>query len=312
MNSSPLDNSTNLRGDEPWMRKTTPRRRCARKTPCWALGTALAFVLRRNDGSQSSGPRCIDWLGTRILLNWFARNGFSWSDQTRRKTWPCRPFPGGTVSVQARVDSVDVIDRGQSTMSTRSRKRSERIETGYRVFNDATEALRQKYGRAKNRRFRLTKCPVCHRDIRNDELPDHRVRCKTIGDGGPPTSYYIQFPRNGAAASESSKGKKSSSRGKKRQKSWKCYLCGVTVPDTKRRSHMNRAHEYCACKICGASVRRQNLKEHLARVHSVEKTSGPNSAGIKKGSEKLASEPDLPNGVKAAIRKKPSLQELFS
>jgi hypothetical protein len=75
---------------------------------------------------------------------------------------------------------------------------------------------------------------------------------------------------------------------------------------------MTRAHEYCACKICGASVRRQNLKEHLARVHSVEKTSGPNSAGIKKGSEKLASEPDLPNGVKAAIRKKPSLQELFS
>jgi hypothetical protein len=56
----------------------------------------------------------------------------------------------------------------------------EDLETGDRVHNDISEAIRWKYRLAHVRGRLLTKCPSCHGDFPDDEYAEHRKHCSGL------------------------------------------------------------------------------------------------------------------------------------
>src|SRR5687767_9458529 len=71
----------------------------------------------------------------------------------------------------------------------------EHLETGDRVFNDQTEAIRSKYQRNHIRGHLLTKCGTCHGDFTEEDFRVHRLNCPSVTASKPkppiPTSSPI-------------------------------------------------------------------------------------------------------------------------
>lgn len=53
-----------------------------------------------------------------------------------------------------------------------------KIENGYRVFDDQTEAIRWKHKLARPPGRMLTKCPFCNEGFMSKDIAEHRVTCK--------------------------------------------------------------------------------------------------------------------------------------
>ena len=196
-------------------------------------------------------------------------------------------------------------------MSTRSQKKGEKLETGYRVFNDVTEAIRWKYRLTRSGRLRLTKCPFCHGNISAKEEAEHRAQCQGANSQAPtrlsPVLRLLTSRRPRQSTEPKPNPKTKATKKKKDLKTWRCFICGTSVLQSKHAAHMRQVHGMATCKICGASVRKPNLEAHIARIHSTVQPPNPPKAVTPRST---ASPKAVSPVVASVVEKKAALKAL--
>jgi hypothetical protein len=108
------------------------------------------------------------------------------------------------------------------------------LETGDRIFNDVTEAIRWKHRLSHIRGRLLTKCPFCNLNFFDEEMADHQEKCqgRSVALRRSATKS-VSRSRKPARQTETASGSKLVV---------KCKICRCFVPASLFGAHMKRVH----------------------------------------------------------------------